>query len=366
MRRRDLLLMTALPASAAPADNLAGVAAAVWRGNQAPHFLLQGDDGNGRAVARDTIWRIASISKLAQALVVQRLQQRGELDLAAPLSPLLGFELRHPDGHAPSTADLLSHQAGLRDNGDDGLNLPRAPLSAAVLAPLWGPRRFGYANINSVVLGTALERLTGRRYDDLLQHELFGPLGIDEAAFDPSRLSRDQQRRVATLQRRIDGRFQAQTRSLQHETAEPRVPPSYQPGRNCVALGPQGNLHISLDGLVRLAEAVRTGESTLAQALWRGNAGLFRAWSAGLQLFTDTPGGDRLHPRGGFTGIGHLGEAYGLLSGLIVQPARPGDPGWSLVYVLHGIREPLSRGHHSAFSRVEESLLTRLLATVFP
>jgi CubicO group peptidase (beta-lactamase class C family) len=366
--------MSTLPfaAVASPLDELAGVAAAVWRGGQAPRYWLQGEDGNGRPVARDTLWRIASVSKLAQALVAQRLQQRGAIDLAAPLSPLLGFPLRHPDGHAPSALDLLSHQAGLRDDGDDGLNLPLAPLSPAVLAPLWGARRFAYANLNSVVLGTALERLGGQRYDDLLQAELFGPLGI-EAAFDPSRLSREQQRRVACLQRRVDGRWQAQTPSLQQQAAAPRVPADYQPGRNCVGLGPQGNLHIGLDGLVRLAEALRRrdpallpapGHAELARPLWQGQSadnGLFRAWSAGLQCFTDTPGGDRLHPRGGFHGIGHLGEAYGLLSGLIVQPETESDPGWGLVFVLHGTREPLPRGAHSAFSRWEESLLQQLL-----
>lgn len=378
MQRRELLgLMGTLPftAAASPLGELAGVAAAVWRGGQAPHYLLQGEDGNGRPVARDTLWRIASVSKLAQALVAQRLQQRGAIDLRAPLSPLLGFALRHPDGHEPSAADLLSHQAGLRDNGDDGLNLPREPLSPAVLAPLWGARRFAYANANSVVLGTALERRSGRRYDDLVQAELFAPLGI-EAAFDPSRLSRAQQQRVATLQRRVDGRWQAQTPSLQQQAPEPRVPAGYEPGRNCVGLGPQGNLHISLDGLVRLADALRSrepallneaGHAQLAQPLWQGQSpdnGLFRAWSAGLQLFTDTPGGDRLHPQGGFRGIGHLGEAYGLLSGLIVQPALGSDPGWGLVFALHGTREPLPRGAHSAFSRWEESLLQSLLDTI--
>lgn len=378
-RRAVLALMSALPFTAAssPLGELAGVAAAVWRGGQAPQFLLQGEDGNGRPVTRDTLWRIASVSKLTQALVAQRLQQRGEIDLAAPLSPLLGFPLHHPSGHEPSALDLLSHQAGLCDNGDDGLNLPREPLSSAVLAPLWGARRFAYANVNSVVLGTALERLSGRRYDDLLQAELFGPLGI-EAAFDPSRLPRAQQRRVATLQRRVSGRWQAQTPNLQQQPAAPRVPADYQPGRNCGGLGPQGNLHISLDGLVRLAEALRrrdpvllpaTGHAQLTRPLWQGQSadnGLFRAWGAGLQLFTDTRGGDRLHPQGGFRGIGHLGEAYGLLSGLIVRPETDADPGWGLVFALHGTREPLPRGSHSAFSSWEEFLLQQLLDKIAP
>ena len=352
---------------------LAGIAAAVWRGGQAPQLALLGQAGQDQPVRSDTLWRVASISKLAQALVALRLHERGLLDLDAPLSALLGFDLRHPDGHRPSGRELLCHHGGLRDNGDDGLHLPREPLSPALIAPLWGARRFSYANFNSVVLGTAMEAASGQRYDDLLQAELFGPLGI-EAAFDPSRLSAAQQARVATLQRRLDGSLRNQTADLRREPPAPRLPPDYRPGRNCAALAPQGGLHTSLAGLMRLAEALRRGDPSLltpagheALAQRQGSAderGLFRAWGSGAQLFTDTPGGDRLHPRGGWRGLGHLAEAYGLLGGLIVQPARAADPGWGLVFLLHGTPPEPPAGRYSAFSASEEAILSALLDTL--
>lgn len=360
-----------------------GAVGAAWRGGGAPRRLLLGHAGNPRhapPVAADTLWRVASISKLAQALVALRLAERGLLDLDAPLGHVLGFALHHPDGQAISAHDLLTHQSGLRDRNDGGPYLPPAPLSAALLAPHWAPRHFTYANVNSIVLGTALEALSGLRYDDLLERELFAPLHI-EAAFDPARLSSVQRARVAVLQRRTPQGLQAQTPNFEREPPASRVGPAYQPGQNCVALAPQGGLITSLIGLERMAEALRSNDArlfspathqALRQPRWRWRegepadtlGGLFRAWASGAQCFTDHAGGDRLHRRGGLRGIGHLASAYGLFGGLVVQAAEGEWAGWAMVYLLHGATD--TPGHYSAFSRAEENLMTRLLDPLLP
>lgn len=378
-----LTAMLNLPAQAGPAPALAGLAASAWRGGQPPRRLLRGHAGHpadAPPVRADTLWRVASISKLAQAVVALRLAEAGRLDLGAPLDALLGFRLRHPDGHAVNARDLLSHRSGLSDIEGDGLHLPSHPLSSAVLAPHWRPRRFAYANLNSVVLGTALEALLGQRYDELMQQQLFAPLGI-EAAFDPGRLSDAQRARFATLHERTAQSLQAAGPDLRRTAAPLRAGPDYRPGRNCQPLAPQGGLMTSLLGLERLAEALRTGDPQLLRAtghrrlrepIWRWQPGsrddthdgLFRAWSHGAQCFTDQPGGDRLHPRGGLRGFGHLAQAYGLLGGLVVQPAQGEDPGWALIYLLHGAAN--APGRHSAFYAVEETVLTELTENLLP
>jgi|GEM_PF-2913922 len=386
LRRRELGLLLAagaLTSCASPAAPIAGAVGAAWRGGEAPRRWLQGHAGApGQAAAVDahTLWRVASISKLAQALVALRLADRGELDLAAPIGQALGFALRHPDGHEISAFDLLTHRSGLRDNGGDGVYLPREPLSAALLAPFWQPRHFAYANLNSVVLGTALEAISGLRHDDLLQRELLGPLAL-EAAVDPARLSPAQLVRVAVLQRRHGDGWQAQTPDWRREPVQARVGADYRPGRNCLPLGPQGGLITSLASLERLADALRRGDTGLlspaGHALlrtprwqWRDGepadtlGGLFRAWGSGAQCFTDRAGGDRLHPRGGLRAVGHLASAYGLLGGLLVQPADAAQPGWCAIYLLHGATD--APGRYSAFSLAEESLLTRLLDPLAP
>lgn len=386
LRRRGLLTLPMLGVTQAkadaPLDALAGYAMAAWRGGQAPRRWLQGHAGApGRSplVTADTLWRVASISKLAQALAALRLHAQGRLDLDAPLP------WRHPRGGALTPRNLLSHQSGLRDNADDGAQLPRGPINDALLAPLWGERRFAYANVNSVLLGTWLERLSGLRHDALLQQQLFAPLGM-EAAFDLQQFSAAQRQRVATLQRRVNGQWRDQTPDLRSSSPPRRVPSGYPPGVNALPLAPQGGLHTSLAGLERLAEALRAQDpallppshhALLAESQWQQqgsdlrftDGGLFRSWGLGAQRFTDTAGGDRLHARGnssGFTAIGHLGSAYGLLGGLIVQPQQGGKPGWAVVYLLHGTPPEPEPGRYSAFSRAEEALLTKAFDTLLP
>ncbi|MFN4116950.1 MAG: hypothetical protein ACK4F7_10700 [Inhella sp.] len=141
-------------------------------------------------------------------------------------------------------------------------------------------------------------------------------------------------------------------------------------------LGPLGGLITSLASLERLADALRrseprllsaAGHARLRQPLWQWQAGepaeteggLFRAWSAGAQCFRDQAGGDRLRRRGGLSGFGHLASAYGLLGGLVVNPASGQQSGWCAVYLLHGAVD--APGRYSAFNAAEESLLDRLL-----
>lgn len=368
------------PAAAATAafPAPAGWVGAAWRGGQAPRRVLRGHAGHpdrAPAVAADTLWRVASISKLAQAVVVLRLAEAGRLDLLAPLDDWLGFRLRHPDGHAVNARDLLSHRSGLRDVDRGGLYITPEPLGARQLAPHWAARHFSYANLNSIVLGTALEALLGQRYDELMQQWLFAPLGM-EAAFDPGRLSDAQRARTATLQRPGPQGWKAQTADLRAGPVPARAGADYRPGRNCQVLAPQGGLITNLQSLERLAEALRscdprllspTGHRQLRESIWRAqpggqddtHGGLFQAWSHGAQCFTDTAGADRLRSRGGLRGFGHLAEAYGLLGGLVVQPAQAEDPGWAMIYLLHGSAE--TPGRHSAFAAVEEAVMTELL-----
>jgi D-alanyl-D-alanine carboxypeptidase len=121
---------------------------------------------------------------------------------------------------------------------------------------------------------------------------------------------------------------------------------------------------------------------TMAQLLrphWTWNAsarngdterGLFRQWGLGLHHFMghSEPGqGDALLPQGGPTAWGHLGEAYGLLSGLLFSPGSATEPSWRLVYAINGTPEQdtLSHGRHSGFTIWEETLFSTVLGLRF-
>lgn len=87
--------------------------------------------------------------------------------------------------------------------------------------------------------------------------------------------------------------------------------------------------------------------------------GLFQSWGAGAQLFTssgDVSGGDRIHPTVDLKWSGHLGEAYGLLSGMVFDP----ETGDGMVYIIGGQGSPAPYGSYSTFYSWEEELLTAM------
>ena len=71
----------------------------------------------GRAATKSTPFHVASVTKLLTGSAIMQLVDRGALDLDAPLSDVLDFELRHPaHPQAPITArHLLTHCSGISD-----------------------------------------------------------------------------------------------------------------------------------------------------------------------------------------------------------------------------------------------------------
>lgn len=136
-------------------------------------------------VTPQTGFYIASSTKSFTGTVAAILHQRGVISLDAPVSRYLP-ELRL---NAPLSADsvtlrsLLTHTSGLS-------NYPivwRTAYSGAhdheTLIRLLGqsrpvPRTYRYDNLGYVVAAMAMERATGREWQDLLRDELFRPLGM--------------------------------------------------------------------------------------------------------------------------------------------------------------------------------------------
>jgi CubicO group peptidase (beta-lactamase class C family) len=347
-----------------------------------------------RPMSADTVFRIASITKLAVALVAIRLHETGDLSLDADLSAWLGPALHHPRYRdVPVTArHLLTHTSGLRDAQE----LP--PTSGVALRltlaqpDSWGPHApgqfFSYCNLAFVVLGTAMEAATGERLDDLFQRLLFGPLGMS-AQLDPAALTHQQRQNLATLYRWNGREWLPQVdEAPPGQALKPSASNSYRPGQCAAAFSPQGGLRTSLPDLARMAEMLRlhgagllqpASFETMAAVHWQLQAqdatrpvngdsmgGLMRSWGLGLQHFgtqRDGAGGDHLRPDRPCPAIGHLGEAYGLLSGLLVSPRQNQDPGWTLLYAISGVPEVATtqRGHYSSFSPMEEAVLSNVL-----
>src|SRR6266540_5200865 len=93
------------------AAQVPGVVLAVARGDRPAEFLAIGEDALGRPLAHDTLFPVASITKLATALAVLRLAEEGALTPDDQLSEHLPEALAAQ--HGVTIRALLCHTGGL-------------------------------------------------------------------------------------------------------------------------------------------------------------------------------------------------------------------------------------------------------------
>lgn len=352
------------------------------------------DVAAARTVTADDPVRVASISKLVVSLGVMRLVEAGKLDLDRDVSDWLGYPLRNPAfPDRPITLRLLlSHRSSLTDSIDYVL-----PLDADMRTVLADPRAwdsahapgsyFRYTNFNFPVIAAVMERATGERFDRLMERLVLRPLGLD-ACYNWASCPDATAARAVVLYR--DGKPVRDD----NRGAMPACPVTpardgscdlsiWVAGRNGAIFAPQGGLRISARGLAKVGrlllgrgrvDGVRLlGERSMELVmtpLWtfgrEGGAdnGMTGEADTGATdngftctyglavafLATPTPGcaddpfGDHVRR------IGHAGDAYGLKSGLWIDPAK----GTGVAYFATDVVE--GRGTISAYTPAEEAL----------
>lgn len=138
----------------------------------------------------DTIYDLASLTKLFTSIVAMTLVDQGRLDLAAPVAAFLPAFASH--GKSGITVEqLLTHTSGLRPDPAPSLwQLPDDERAGAVLdtVPAAPPGvRHYYADRNLIVLALAAEALTGTSLDVLVRDRITGPLAMTSTMFNPPR-----------------------------------------------------------------------------------------------------------------------------------------------------------------------------------
>lgn len=361
----------------------------------------------------DTMFRIASVSKLVTTLGAMKLVEQGKLALDQDVGAWLGYRLRNP--HFPdqpiTLRMLLTHTSSLRDEGgfkfDPTVDLKDVLLpggrhhgTGAMWSRTHAPGRFfEYVNFNSGVIATIMERAGGERFGRLMRRLVFDPMGLKAgfylAEFGPSRIED-----AATLYRRRekdgDERWDPKgpwiAQSDDFHVNPPLAPPGlerYVVGTNGTLFGPQGSLRISAGELAQIMLMLMNGghhggrqilgAGTIATMLSRqwtlnpgsGNGdsdnfrGLYHAWGLGNQHFTDTSivkdgraSGDRLVEGGGFTGVGHLGWSWGLNALFVFDPKTKNG----MIYVGSGVGDDPDRhpGRFSSAARFQERITDAL------
>ena len=374
---------------------------AVARGGMAVQTFTSGaaeigpDGRPARDFSLDTPVRMASVSKLTVALALHRLAEAGRISLDDEASKYLGWQLRNPaHPKVPVTIrQMMRHESSLSDAGGytfllgERLQDKLGPASWSKAAP---GTSFDYANLNQAILGQLIEKVTGKRFDVAMQELVFAPLQLD-ACFNWSSCPPGFADRGAVLYRKApssdgpwnpDGPWIPQVDARRPGDCPVRVAEgtpcsldAYVPGTNGALFSPQGGLRISVSELAGLGLRLLDPEQTFLKpetiaSLFRPIAvkpggtgeetdpGLMQYWSeGGFHCFSGNgkPGGDQPFSPKPLKGCGHLGNAYGLLSGLIIDP----EVGTVVAYALTGTSAPPPDGRLSRFTAPEEELIGR-------
>ena len=167
-----------------------GAVVLVATGAQIDHCAAYGttmyDAPGTQPVAVDTIYDVASLTKVFTATAALRLSETGVLDLAAPVSRYLP-ELR---ARGVLVRHLLTHTSGLDLRLSLVARAGRAALMDAVFAAeLKHPpgSAVAYTNINSLLLGELVARLHGAPLDTVISELVTAPLGLRDTRFLPPR-----------------------------------------------------------------------------------------------------------------------------------------------------------------------------------
>jgi CubicO group peptidase (beta-lactamase class C family) len=154
--------------------------------------------GNEPAKLEDC-WHIGSCGKSITAALYARLVERGEAGWGARLPDLFPdiADVIHPGWSSISIDDLFVSQAGLpanlsRDAMLDAYRDTAPPAdqrtrvaAASLTRPPHRPGRFLYSNLGYIVIGAAIERITGCPFEASVGTHVLEPLGITSAGFGP-------------------------------------------------------------------------------------------------------------------------------------------------------------------------------------
>lgn len=355
--------------------------------------------------------RIASISKLVAAIGFMTLVEAGAIGLDDDVCDHLDYRLRHPlFPDTPITPRrLLSHTSGLRNGPSYPVPFGR-PLSAALTpggrqwddGAWFGPATeppgvwFAYADVNYTVIAQLIERVSGLRFDHFMTRRVLAPLGLT-CGYNWSGVPQAARDQAATLYRKApsdEGPWDPAGPWIPQldDTVPPAPIPSYtraaevpdRPlesyvlGENGFVFAPQGGLRASARDLEVLARLLVSGGSLngarilkpetvalMSRPAWRrapdastgdGYGGVMRAYGLGVQTLTGEGEDDMFDGCNGW--IGHLGEAYGLLSGLWVDPAG----GRGFVYILTGQSRDIAVNKGRSGMTWQEERLAALLS----
>jgi CubicO group peptidase (beta-lactamase class C family) len=311
-----------------------------------------------RPVTRDTLFRIASMTKAFTALAILKLRDDGRLSLDDPaekyVPEMRGWTYPTKDSPRIRVRDLLHHVGGLVTDdpwGDRQQIITQAEFTAMIQQGVPFSRavqsRHEYSNYGYALLGRIIARASGMPYRRYVEHRLLTPLGMTSSGFEVTdapierraigyRWENDAWAEEPTMR---DGAFNAMG-GLQVSANDyakwVQFLLSAWPARDDPDTGPvrRSTVREMAQGLNFVSVVNRTGKSGLTACK------LALAYGMGWRVMQDCDLGLTLSHGGGYPGYGShvmLMPDYGV--GVFALSNRtyagPSGPAWDTAVALH-------------------------------
>ena len=158
---------------------------------------LDGSPAPAEPMTEDTIFDLASLTKsLATSTAVMQLYEQGRIRFDEPVQTYLPDFNPADDPHRAQVTVrmLLTHTSGIAgdlsldgpwglDRADKAEGVRRALAAWVVFPP---GQLFHYSDINFIILGALLEKITGGPEDVYVERSVFAPLGMSDTHYLPA------------------------------------------------------------------------------------------------------------------------------------------------------------------------------------
>ena len=273
------------------------------------------------SLTKQSIFRIASISKSFTTTAIMQLVAKQQISLDQDLSELVGFKVRNPK--FPNTVITLkmalSHRSSINDSEGyfslDAIDPAKNPNFAKCYNAYEPDKGYMYCNLNYNLAGSILEKVTGIRFDKYIKQQILDPLGL-YGGYNVNALDSNLIAKIYEFNKETQG-FTLSPNAYAPRTEEIN---NYTIGRTTPIFSPTGGMKISANDLAKyMIMHSRLGK-------YKGGRMMPKKLSKQMQTIISEEEGygmalettTKLIP--GKTMIGHTGSAYGLYSLMFFEP----------------------------------------------
>ncbi|MBA4389755.1 MAG: serine hydrolase [Syntrophus sp. (in: bacteria)] len=151
------------------------------------------DKENKIPATPQTVYRVASISKLFTATAIMQLAEQGKINIDESLTtylPEFSIKTRFPGEGRITPRNLMTHHSGLPANLYKGIFSSKPEPFTKVIKEIkdeylaYPPESvYSYSNLGVTLLGGVIERVSGKSYASYMDESILGPIGMDNSSF---------------------------------------------------------------------------------------------------------------------------------------------------------------------------------------